>query len=283
MITFLIVTIGILTSLTDLKDKRIYNLHLTIGALLGLAILIYMNFSGEKNILSYHAINGLAAFIIGLILHHTAIWKGGDAKLFTLYAFLMPPIEHTFNLLTEPTSLFACSFLIGMLILIPVFIKDILYNHKAIVKELLLPSTSFGIFTGIGTVLFFSWLVFPIYDLLRITNPVIKLTISCLIFNWGYSPKSRINPRKILIELLFGLIIGFLMRLWLSPDSLSYPALKQYIITTILFSVIATCIHTIFNHFKSYQERIAFAPLLFLGYILSYTPFLTWIRYLTSR
>jgi Flp pilus assembly protein protease CpaA len=279
MTSLLVITIGILTSLTDLKNKKIYNLHLLIGGLAGLAIIIGTNLSGDKNIFLYHAINGAAAFVIGFILHHSAIWRGGDAKLFALYAFLMPPFEQSSGLIAEPTSLFACSFIIGMLILAPVFIKDVIFNHKAIIKDLLLPTTGIGIFTGMGTILFFSWIFFPFYHL----NPVIKLTLSYLIFSWGYAPRQNINLKRILLELLCVLIIGFLMRLWLSPASLSYAALMQYLWMIVLFSVIATCIHTIFNHFKSYQERIPFAPLLLIGYFLSYTPFLTWIRYLAPR
>ena len=81
----------------------------------------------------------------------------------------------------------------------------------------------------------------------------------------------------------FALIYGFSMRLWLSPDSLSLPTLTRYILMITLSVTISTCIHTTFNHFKDYHDRVPFAPLLFIGCALSYTPFLTRIVHLVTR
>lgn len=278
----IILIIGILTSFTDLKNKKIYNQHLAIGAILGFIAITYAAFFKHEYVF-FHIINGLIAFLIGLILHHSAIWRGGDAKLFTLYAFLMPSLKHNPDLFSEPTNLFVCSFIIGMFILAPILIKDMILNYNTIIRNLILPSTCMGIFTGIGTMALFSWIFFPIFSLARITNPVIVLTISYLIFNWGYSPQSKINLKKILTESILGYTFGFLMRILLFPDSLSYTALSRYIIMITLSTAISICIHTTFNHFRNYQERIPFAPLLFIGCILSYTPFLTWITHFLPR
>ena len=64
------------------------------------------------------------------------------------------------------------------------------------------------------------------------------------------------------------------MRLWLSPNSLSFQALLRYIMVIMLSTTLSTCIHTTFNHFKDYHERVPFAPLLFLGCILRLYHFL---------
>jgi Flp pilus assembly protein protease CpaA len=289
MVFFIIILIiGALTTYTDLKNKKIYNQHLIIGGILGLMACLYTALLMHQDIL-FHLINGLAAFIIGFLLHRSALWKGGDAKLFTLYAFLMPVPVYSHILLPSVINLFACSFIAGTLILTPVFIKDIILHRKKIANDLFSPAKRFALYDAIGTVVFTSWLLFPIYYLARITDPVIILTISYLIFSWGYNLKNAKeydflkHVKELAPQLLAGFIFGLLARLGLSPDSLSFPALTRYLARTILSVVMSTCIHTTFNHFKDYQHRVSFAPLLLIGCILSYTPFLTKLTQLVLR
>ena len=287
---FLILTIGVLTTFTDLKSKKIYNQHLSIGAVVGIIAMAYAAFFGHKNILS-HITSGLVAFLIGTLLHRSALWKGGDAKLFTLYAFLMPPTA-AFNDIPFPSAinLFACSFIAGMAILLPAFIKDILINHSVIINDLFLPARRQALFLAIGTVIFNSWILFSFYYLARTTNPVIILTINYFSFIWGYDVKKEAKKhfisdflKKNSISLLLGISFGLLMRLWFSPNSLSYPALTRYIFMTTLSVILSTCIHTTFNHFRNYHERVPFAPLLFMGCMLSYTPFLATLMHIVTQ
>lgn len=299
----IIVAIGVLTTFTDLKNKKIYNRHLVIGTVIGVIAIVYTAVFRHESVL-FQITNGLVAFPIGLLMHRAALWKGGDAKLFTLYAFLMPP-PAAFNHIPFPSaiSLFACSFIAGMLILFPVFIKDMIINHNAIINDLFLPTKLQALFHGIGRAIFYSWALFPLYYLLKlvkipflpycfekITSPVIVLTIMFLIFSGGYKIKKEAEKhflikffKKNSIELAIGIIFGFLMRLWLAPDSLSYPALKRYFVIITLSSAISTCIHIIYNHFKNYQERFPFAPLLFIGCILSYSSFLPTLTHTMTR
>src|SRR5208337_2339158 len=104
----LILIIGLLTTFTDLKSKKIYNQHLAIGAVAGLAAGAYTAVFGHEDVL-YHCVNCLVAFGIGFVLHRTALWKGGDAKLFMLYAFLMPTPVYVPLPFPGVVSLFACS------------------------------------------------------------------------------------------------------------------------------------------------------------------------------
>ncbi|MBF0570996.1 MAG: prepilin peptidase [Candidatus Omnitrophica bacterium] len=285
----LILIIGVLTTFTDLKNKKIYNRHLAISAIIGLIITAYAVIFRHEHVL-FHLINGLIAFLIGLILYQSALWRGGDAKLFALYAFLMPVPEYGQIPFPNVVSLFACSFIAGMIILIPFFIKDIIINHKAIANDLLLPTKRQAMFEGFATVTFFSWILFPFYYLARITSPFIILTASYLFFNWGGKIKKEAKKhyiiefcRKKFIKISIGIIFGFFVRLWLSPNSLSFPALTRYIMMILLSTTLSICINTIFDHFKNHHERVPFAPLLFMGCVLSYTPFLTKIMHLMAR
>lgn len=283
----LILTIGVLTTFTDLKSKKIYNQHLGVVAVLGLSAIAYVAVFRHEHVL-FHIINGLVAALVGFLLHRSALWKGGDAKLFTLYALLMPLPAYNHLLFPGVISLFACSFITGTILLIPVFIKDILINHKVIANDLFLPAQRHALLLAIGRVIYSSWILFPFYYLARTTNPVIILTISYLCFSWGYNPKKDLKihdvfSKKECVEMAIGIAFGFFMRLWLFPNSLSCLALTRYIIMITVYTTLSICIHTTFNHFKNYHERVPFAPLLFTGCVLSFTPFLTGLMYIMTR
>ncbi len=285
----IILIIGVLTTFTDLKSKKISNQHLMIGAVLGLIVTAYAAIFRHEQVL-FHIVNALVAFLIGLFMYHFDLWRGGDAKLFTLYAFLMPTPVYSHLLFPTVVSLFACSFIAGTIILIPVLIKDFIINHNAIANNLLLPAKRQALFKGIIKIIYFSWILFPCYYLARqylarIPNSVIILTLMSFFFS-GRVQKAKKHYiigffKENFILLSIGFIFGFLIRLWFSPNSLSYPALTRYIIMITLTATISTCMYTIFSCFKDYHERVPFAPLLLTGCVLSYTPFLTWVIHFT--
>jgi Flp pilus assembly protein protease CpaA len=284
-----ILFVGALTTFTDLKSKKIYNQHLIMGAVLGLLVTGYAAAFRHEQVL-FHFINGIAAFLIGLLLHRFSLWRGGDAKLFTLYAFLMPAPAYNYVPFPSAVSLFACSFIAGMVILIPVFIKDIIINHKVIANSLALPATRQALFKAIARIAGSSWVLFPFYYLAKITNPVIILAVSYLFFSWGYEIKKEAQKHYIIeflkndfIELFVVIVFGFSMRLWLYPNSLSYPALTRYIMMITLTVTLSSCLHTALGHLKEYRDRVPFAPLLFIGCALSYTPFLTQLTHMVAR
>ena len=156
-----ILIIGLLTTFTDLKNKKIYNQHLGLGAIVGLIAIAYAAVLTHEHVF-FHFVNGLVSFLIGLILHRSSVWRGGDAKLFTLYAFLMP-IRHT-AICFSPMSL-AC---------LPVLLSQ---AHSF--SSLFLSKTSSSITRPLPTTcfrrksakpcsresqnnLFYSWVFFPI-------------------------------------------------------------------------------------------------------------------------
>jgi hypothetical protein len=283
----IILIIGILTTSTDLWQKKIYNIHLILGAGLGLMAVCYTLLIDPKIIIS-HLTNGGLAFLIGWLLYHFKLWRGGDAKLFFLYAFLMPLAGPGTALFSSALRLFACSFIIAMIIIMPFFIRDIISNHTMITYNIWLRREA--IFQGVMATVFYSWIVFPVFYIAKITNPVIILTVSYLIFLWGYDASESeakehyiINfLKKKYIEMCIAIPFGFLIRLWLVPDSLAWPVLVRSILTIGISTLLSACIHTALKHLKDYRDRVPFAPLLFIGCILSYTPFLTRIMYLIN-
>jgi len=277
-----ILLIGALTTFTDLKSKKISNLHLAAGAILGLAVTAYAAVFGHEPFL-FHLINGLVAFLAGFLLYRFELWRGGDAKLFTLYAFLMPAAGYAAHIrlpFANVVSLFACSFIAGTAVLSPSFVKDFIIHRQALVNKLLEPAKRQALFKGIVRIVFFSWVLFPVYYLLQMSNTLIILIFMGFFFSEGIKRVKKNYIRDFFKEtfllLLAGFVFGLLFRLWFSPGSLSYPALTQYILRIVLSALFSTCMYTIFSHFKDYRQRVPFAPLLFTGCMLTYTPFLAW-------
>jgi prepilin signal peptidase PulO-like enzyme (type II secretory pathway) len=73
------------------------------------------------------------------------------------------------------------------------------------------------------------------------------------------------------------------MRLWLSPHALSWPVLPLSILQIGLFAALSACIYATLDLLKEYHDRIPFAPLLFTGCVLSYTPFLTGLMNMVTQ
>ncbi len=278
---YIILTVGLLTASTDFWQKKIYNIHLILGAGLGLIAAWYTLLITPKIIISHLADGGLA-LLIGWLLYHFNLWRGGDAKLFVLYAFLMPPLEHGTSLFSGTIRLFACSFIAGVIILMPLFIKDIASNYNTVIDKLLSPQKRKTLFAAIRITIFFSWILFPVYHFALIVHiPAIYLAITYLVFYLSQRFLIKIRANYIIIG--SGITFGFLMRLWLNPHSLYWPVLPYSILKIGLFSALSACIYATLDLFKEHHDRVPFAPLLFTGCVLSYTPFLTWIMRLVQR
>lgn len=282
----LIFMTGALTIYTDLTKKKIYNHHLAVLAFLGLAVLAWLAVLGKEDILP-HLAAGALAFLIGWFLHHLNVWRGGDAKLFSVYALLMPSLGPVNGPFAPAVGLFACSFIAGMIILLPVFIKDMATNRRAIVQSLLSPVKLRAMAQAAIRVVMFSWVLYPLLDLTHVTSPLVILTASYLIFSWGCAMLQRYNMAQFfrinVLEISVGFLLGVALRWWLFPDSLSLFSLTRYMAMTALSIVLSTGIYTTFEHFKDYHQRVCFAPLLFLGCLLSYTPFLPGLMQGLSR
>ena len=284
---FIILVIGILTSFTDLRIKKISNQHLAIGAILALLSTIFTYYLKHEHVLA-HITNGIFAFIVGFFMFRSSLWRGGDAKLFTLYAFLMPPPAYNLPPFPNVISLFACSFIAGMIILFPIFIKDIVINRNTITNKLFSIETRQSLIRAILPMITYSWVLFPVYKIVKIINPIIIILISYLIFNSEYYAESQEEKHEDILKRSFTklclyVLLGIVLRIWISPNSLSPIALIPFMILMIFSAVISTSIRIIFDHFKHYDERVPFAPLLFIGCLLSYTPFLGWTIHIAHR
>ncbi len=90
--------IGIISSYTDIKYNKIFNSLIILGLLYGLWIIIALLLQnifllGEAENFIYIGkvfLNSFLALLVGYFLWYQKYWSAGDAKLFTVYALLLP-------------------------------------------------------------------------------------------------------------------------------------------------------------------------------------------------
>lgn len=282
LLLVVIMITGAFTIFTDLKSKKIYNNHLIFASLLGLAAIIFTVIIDKENV-TLHFINCLIASIIGFLLYRFELWRGGDAKLYALYAFLMPPFDTGNTILSTSFSLFACAFIAGMMIFLPPFIKDFTANKNGEFDWVNLKPP----LESVALTILFSWILFPVYFFMnKYFAGIIHTTILFQIVTYVI----YVTTRRLLKDIVrlnyatvgIGIAFGILMRIWLNPHSLSWPELPVSILRIALFAALSALIFVTQLEFKTYQDRVPFAPLLFIGCLLSYTPFLGWIKHLTQ-
>jgi hypothetical protein len=92
-----VIIIGFIVTIEDFKIDKIRNKWIKIGFAIGFVVYLLsitfllvtkqnINWWDYLNILT----NTLIAFILGFVLWNFKLWSGGDAKLFTLFVFLIP-------------------------------------------------------------------------------------------------------------------------------------------------------------------------------------------------
>jgi len=93
----IILIIGLIITFGDLKEGKIKNKWIKFGLIIGFTIYLFniiclLIIKQDIAWQNYEYIlwNTLIAFIFGFVLWHFKLWAGGDAKLFTLYVFLLP-------------------------------------------------------------------------------------------------------------------------------------------------------------------------------------------------
>lgn len=104
----IILFLGCTISIEDFKINKIRNKWIKIGIYFGLVyylVLIILTILAHFNIIDTFPINleyflyilayTIIAFLLSYILWHFKLWAGGDAKLFTLYVFLIPLVFYS--------------------------------------------------------------------------------------------------------------------------------------------------------------------------------------------
>ena len=266
---------GITTSLSDIKERKIYNNTLLILSLTTLLIHLWFYLS-IKTIPWLLITSTLTALIAGFACLLYKVWRPGDAKLFILYAFLMPVTEYDTIFKLPCISLFIHAFLIGLIFLIPALIQSIFLNWHAFLKHLLRIKTLKNLAYSFCITSIISWTIFPLFSLFKIppVNPLVMSIVFIL-----YRKIFHLTPTKVPFKIFtfFFITGGFILHAWNSSTFLSWTKISNFLMWMIPFSIASQIINDLSLYMKDRTLRIPFSPFLLAGSALSYTPILLWL------
>lgn len=142
-----LITIGVICAYTDIKYNKILNQWILLGLLIAFFLYLYLwIYKDAGQYVVGLIINGVIAFIIGYLLWYFKLWSAGDAKLFTVFALLMPFDFYSksfiyffpsFNLMI---NLFMPLLMVLVILAIISTIKEIFFARKKIINLLKIPN-----------------------------------------------------------------------------------------------------------------------------------------------
>ena len=218
------ITLGIVSLITDVKDKKIYNKNIIIAVIL--STLTYIIFWKEIEILyvKNYIINIIISVFISFIFFYFKIWSAGDANLFLAIIYMIPykiyetNIRNIFPGLYILILIFSVGFLYVILETIYLWIKD---NQKLKrIKEIKLSKKellNFVIkyFMGYFIVLFINNMLLKFFGEFRQNNVGLILLCNMLLLLFIYrviNDKKRIILITIIFEIcniIYYILFGF--------------------------------------------------------------------------
>ena len=205
--------LGVVSFITDVKDKKIYNKNIIIAIIV--STFIYAIFWKQIDIIYFksYLINIIISLFISFVFYYFKIWSAGDAKLFLAIIYMIP-----FEIYETETQ----NFFPGLYILILIFSSGFLYivfetiylwirdNHKLKrIKEINLGKEDFinfiiKYFMGYFLVLLINNMIFKIFEEFIHYNAGLILLCNMLLLLFIYRV---INDRKktLLTTLIFAI------------------------------------------------------------------------------
>lgn len=238
-----ILGVGILSSLSDIKTGRVKNSLIKKGFLYGLIIYFliiawtllkeylrqYVFYNSQFFYLKFSyfpalIINVAIAFIVGIIFWKFDIWAAADAKLFTLYSFLIPLTVYVYE---------RVPYFPSFALLVNIYIISLLYLLLTYLWRIKIGSEDFkGFFSGGIPKIIHGIKISKIFDYLSLF--FISFSISFSLF---FLVISRIKPSASLTILFY--IVGFAILMLLGGFLNKYKKIKVYLsILSIIYMII---------------------------------------------
>lgn len=260
--------LGAITSYTDIKSHLILNQHLWLFFLMGALIFIIKYILYPT--IPFHFINFLCACAFSICFFLTKIWRAGDAKLFILYALLMPPIPSPIIKNFYFIHHIALTFLIGTFFLIPYVIKDTIKYKNLILPKIFSKDTLEILMDSFFITLAICWLILPLLHQWSFFQlPFVSFASIYIFYLVLYQCFDHWTESKLFI---IGIVfIGFILRMLFTPHFFSWHHILRFLGLTLAYSFTFKILFLTISTLKSAKERIAFAPFLFIGCMLSYT------------
>lgn len=287
----ILIMLGLITSFTDLKSGHIRNKHLLLATILGLLFYLYLLITHQYVFTIHFALNIIIGLSIGMLLYLTDSWGAGDAKLYFVVCLLMPTDKYSnifpFASLTVFTNIFVLStcvlFCLSMYQLIKYKSKTLDTINRVIKsKNPLLKHTIFLKFAqqmaeSLMIVVCVGWIVPPI------TIKLFPNATSFVSFMFMYGCYHYIRKFGTIFLGSFRKGIKFaamcfLVRLYFQfMDLIMIEPLYISIKKTLLYALTFYFLHSFLALYDEKKGKLRFAPIIFVGALLTNTNFLNFI------
>jgi len=272
MLLLYVILLGMVTSYTDIKFRKIKNKHLLLILSFALLTYIFLIVTKQLTVNITLFLNPLIGLFIGVIFYLTHVWAAGDAKLFFVYCCLVLSnkgfgVIHFSSIIILMNIFLAGTLCVGFISIIRMYQK----------KEGVFQKKQAGIFLQrffyVFLILFsFGWFVFGFFK--RFTNAGDSFLSIIILYGLYFLIMRIVNAnfsRKIIFLILLLLIV---LRFYADPLARNFSNLLAYLKGMFVITFIFTLGNKIADDVKGSKERIAFAPIMFLGVLLYFTDFL---------
>ena len=261
----IIIILGIITSYTDIKFRKIKNRHLFLCGLFGLIIYIYLITNHQILLNAKLLLNPIFGLAIGYLLYFTHTWGAGDAKLYFVYSLLMPTEKYSQIIPFPSILLFINIFLLSTIAILILSLKHIIENKNFILNKVFSLNALYKLVYSFLIVFTIGW---PISILSNLLKPYLTTLSMVLILYFSYLFIYQIVnklKKKRLIFVIFG--VGLIFRLIIQPQDFTLFHLLFYIKAMVSYTLLFYILGIIFelNKSNASERVIPFAPLMFLG------------------
>jgi hypothetical protein len=205
--------LGIISAITDLKNKKIYNKNIALAVIISFFSYLVLYKEIEIIYIYNFLINLIISIIISFLFFNFKIWAAGDAKLFLSIIFMIPYEVYE----VETTNVFPAIYLLIMIFnvafiyvifeTIYLWIKDKEKFKK--IKELKFKKSELKVFLikyfmGYFVILFINNITSNFFTEIRISNSGLILICNMLILLFIYRI-IRENKQSLIVALIFAL------------------------------------------------------------------------------
>ena len=278
----IIIVLGFFTSYTDITSRKIRNKHLLFAAILGLFVYAYLAIVRDSFLNLDLILNVLLGTGMGLLLYFTNTWGAGDAKLFAVFCLLMPTEKYAHIFPFASIVIFSNTFLLGILVMLLFSITDFVQGKtqlSTLFKSIFSMSTVDRLLKSLLIVVCLGWIVPP---LISAIFPAISGLPFVIILYFCYHIIRKVLGHIITnhyIALLIA-IFGLLARFYFQHIESFGPNALASIKITLYYTIIFHCLHTILTSNDEKKNTVPFAPIIFLGTLLTNTNFLNSILHI---
>lgn len=209
--------LGTIASITDFKDKKIYNKNIVIASIISICVYIIFWKQIETEYIFNSIINYVIALIISFCFFYFKIWAAGDAKLFLAIILMIPYSVYessggnVFPALNVLIVIFSVAFIYIVFETIFLWIKDDkkfekLKIYKMSKNELIDYITSY--FMGYFLITFVNNIMYTFFEKFSNNNAGLILLCNMLLLMFVYNVIEK--KEKIVFVLIISLVANLI-------------------------------------------------------------------------